>query len=176
MPKRRLDNSKIIFRDTCDADDAELIVKLHRQGYLDLDPRFNGAFMDTFLSYVRDTLSTGNFSHPDSRIWFAYKDKEPVGCCALLSIGKDIGQLRWVVVTPASRGLGIGRQLMSNVFAHANSCRMTSIILYTIDDLEPSKTLYENLGFTISQSYETELWYGKGIEVVMSRATHQGDG
>lgn len=165
-------SQEVHFRHDRRDGDEDLIVALHRLGYVGLGSRFEGECLEQFLDYVRQTLEQADLDNPSSRVWFVERDGQTVGCCALLTIAPGKGQLRWVVVTPEARGLGIGKTLMDEVFFFAREQRMTSITLYTIDNLEPSKTLYENLGFETTQTYAADLWYPNGVEVVMERATN----
>jgi GNAT superfamily N-acetyltransferase len=47
------------------------------------------------------------------RILMAVLDRVPVGCCALVAIGDREYELSKMAVTPAERGHGIGRKLMT---------------------------------------------------------------
>lgn len=145
--------------------DAGLIVDLHRRGYAD-DPDRYGA---DFLEHVRHTVGEADIpGHPASRVWFAELDGETVGCAALVDRG-DRGQLRWVVLTQETRGLGIGRQLLATAMAHAGAQDWCSVYLETTDGLDVSMALYRRLGFRVDVVEDRPLWQGGGQFIVMSR-------
>ena len=144
--------------------DTDRIVELHRRGYAGEGARYG----EEFLHHVRHTVEAADIpAHPASRVWFAERAGEPVGCTALVDRGGR-GQLRWVVLTPETRGLGIGRKLMDAAMAHARAQAWSSVYLETTDGLETSMALYRRLGFTVDLAEDRPLWAGGGQFIVMS--------
>lgn len=157
---------EVIIRNDWREGDVDRIVELHRQGYAHEPVRYG----EDFLRHVRGTVEEADIpSHPASRVWFAELDGETVGCAALVDRG-DKGQLRWVVLTPETRGLGIGRQMLEAAMEHASEQDWESLYLETTDGLDASMTLYKQLGFTVEIAEDRPLWHGGGQFIQMSRA------
>lgn len=146
--------------------DGELIVDLHRRGYAPEGPRFGGAFPD----YVAETVREAGLDRPGqaSRVWFAERGAETLGCAAMIDRGTR-GQLRWVVLVPEARGLGLGKALFAAAMGHAAAQGWPEVYLETTDGLDSSMALYLANGFTVTYEAETELWNGRGRLIVMTR-------
>ena len=143
--------------------DIDRIVDLHRRGYAAEGERYGA----DFLEHVRHTVGEADIpGRPGNRVWFAELDGETVGCTALVDRG-DCGQLRWVVLTPETRGLGIGRRLLEAAMAHARVQGWTSVYLETTDGLDASMALYQRLGFTVEIAEDRPLWHGAGRFILM---------
>lgn len=146
--------------------DGDLIVELHRRGYAGEGDRFG----DPFPEYVAETVREAGLGKPGhaSRVWFAERGSETLGCAAMIDRGSR-GQLRWVVLLPEARGLGLGKALFEAAMAHAAECGWPEVYLETTDGLGPSMQLYLANGFTVTSDEETELWSGRGRFIVMTR-------
>ena len=154
----------IIIRDQRRPGDDALIVDLHRRGYVAEDERFR----ETFCTFVGETVAEAELDDPArGRVWFAERGEETLGCSAIVDRG-DRGQLRWVVLVPEARGLGLGRSLVDRALLHARSCRYSQIYLETTDGLDASMSIYEKLGFVTVQDEVEPLWYGDGRRIVMA--------
>ncbi len=144
-------------------DDA-LIVDLHRLGYAVHGPRFS----DSFAQFVGETLEEAGLDHADkSRVWFVETPAMVLGCAALVDRG-DKAQLRWVVVRPEARGLGLGRKLVALALEYARSEGYGAVYLETTDGLDESMGLYEALGFQTVTDEPSELWHGTGRLIIMN--------
>lgn len=155
-----------IIRSDWRGGDVDRIVELHRQGYAHEPVRYG----EDFLRHVMHTVEEADIpAHPASRVWFAELEGETVGCAALVDRGEK-GQLRWVVLTPETRGLGLGRRLLKAAMAHAAAQDWNSVYLETTDGLDASMALYKRLGFTVDIAEDRPLWHGGGQFIQMSRA------
>jgi putative acetyltransferase len=81
------------------------------------------------------------------RIFFALREAEPVGCCALLATSPGEYEVAKMAVTQSSRGSGVGRSLLARVIAEARASGATRLYLETNHKLAPAIRLYESLGF-----------------------------
>lgn len=146
--------------------DVDLVVDLHARGYAGEGPRFAVGFKD----YVRKTVEEADLADPAraSRVWFAERDGETLGCAAMIDRGTR-GQLRWVVLVPEARGLGLGKLLFEAAMSHAAAQGWPEVYLETTDGLGPSMQLYLANGFSVICDQEEELWNGRGRMIVMSR-------
>ncbi len=85
------------------------------------------------------------------RSWVAESDEGPVGI-ALLGARGEHGWIGGLGVVPAARRAGVGRALMEAVLDSAPS----TVTLEVIEQNEPARRLYEELGFDVVR--ELEVW------------------
>jgi GNAT superfamily N-acetyltransferase len=157
-------SSEIHYRDQRQAGDDQLIVDLHRLGYAPEGERFGRSFWE----FVAETVAEAQLDQPSrSKVWFAERDGETVGCAALVDRG-DVGQLRWVVLLPSARGTGAGRKLVDLALDHARQCGHREVFLETTDGLPASMAIYERLGFQTTSEQIDQLWHGDGMLIEMS--------
>ena len=153
----------ITIRDDLRAGDLGRIIALHGKCY-DVVPGFGIAFeafvARTMAEYILDTGANG-------RIWMAERDGELVGCTAIILRNDQQGQLRWVLVDQAARGIGLGKELVNRAVDYCRDNDCESIFLETTDGLPESQTLYESLGFRIESDTSEELWDGVRPLIVM---------
>lgn len=81
------------------------------------------------------------------RIFFAIRDAQPVGCCALLPIAPGEFEVAKMGVTESCRGGGIGRHLLEKIIAEARASGARRLYLETNSQLSPAIRLYESVGF-----------------------------
>ncbi|MEQ9505516.1 MAG: GNAT family N-acetyltransferase [Hyphomonas sp.] len=148
------------------AGDTDLIVDLHRRGYAGEGPGFG----EPFAAYVRQTVDEAALGQPGSasRVWFAERSGETLGCAAMID-RSGRGQLRWVVLLPEARGLGLGKALFEVAMAHAVAQGWPEVYLETTSGLGASMQLYLSNGFTVVSDEEVDLWHGPGRMIVMIR-------
>lgn len=84
---------------------------------------------------------------PGGRIFFAVRDGEVVGCCALLAHAPDEFEVAKMAVSETCQGTGIGRVLLAHVIAEARASTATRLYLETNRILTPAIRLYESVGF-----------------------------
>jgi GNAT superfamily N-acetyltransferase len=146
--------------------DADLIVDLHRRGYAGE----GRSFADPFPDYVGETVREAGLDRQghDSCVWFAERGCETVGCAAMIDRGTR-GQLRWVVLLPEARGLGLGKALFRAAMNHAAAQGWPEVFLETTDGLHASMQLYLANGFTVTRNEPADLWGIPGHHIVMTR-------
>ncbi len=146
--------------------DADLIVDLHRRGYAGEGPVFAGRFPE----YVGLTVAEARLDAPGhaSRVWFAERGGETLGCAAMIDRGAR-GQLRWVVLVPEARGFGLGKALFDAAMDHAAAQGWREVYLETTDGLAASMQMYLAYGCTVTSDREEQLWDGPGRMIVMTR-------
>jgi N-acetylglutamate synthase-like GNAT family acetyltransferase len=98
---------------------------------------------------------------PDrSRVWLCEHEGRVVGSLALLDRGDAIAQLRYFVLMPGYRGLGLGNHLMTLFMEFMHEVGYTSSYLLTTDDLHEAAHLYRKYGFELVSSNVSDV-YGK---------------
>jgi GNAT superfamily N-acetyltransferase len=152
----------IPIRTTLTPGDVGAIVRMHGLVY----SREHG-FDATFEAYVAAPLA--EFARHRSlreRIWIAEGGAGIAGVVAIVDAGDGVAQLRWFLVDPAARGLGLGTALLSHAVAFARESGYTSIILWTVRALEAAARLYRAEGFRLVEERPGRHW---GLDVIEER-------
>ncbi|WP_461208355.1 bifunctional helix-turn-helix transcriptional regulator/GNAT family N-acetyltransferase [Desulfocurvus sp. DL9XJH121] len=89
---------------------------------------------------------------PKSGLWVADRGGEFLGCVGVVQAEADRAQLRWLLVEPSARGLGLGRRLVEHAVAFARERGYAGMLLWTLDGLGPALALYASLGFRLTES------------------------
>ena len=121
-------------------------------------------FDHTFEAYVAGPMS--EFARSDSdreRLWIAECDERIVGCIAIVASSADVAQLRWFLVDPSCRGVGLGRRLLNEAVTFSRAAGYRSIVLWTVSELVAAAHLYRAAGFTKSEEIPGRRW---GADVV----------
>ena len=120
-----------------------------------------GGFGLRFEAYVAQTIAEYVLNNDArGRIWLAEQGSSLIGCTAIALRENNTAQLRWVVVVPASRGAGLGNELVGRAIEFCRTRDCGSIHLFTTDSLPESQALYEKLGFRTTSNETEELWDG----------------
>jgi GNAT superfamily N-acetyltransferase len=78
-----------------------------------------------------------------------------VGCVALRDLGAGRGEIKRLYVRPAHRGLGAALALSAAVEAFAVQQQYRELLLDSLQRLPHALALYERLGFSLCQRYNT---------------------
>jgi ribosomal protein S18 acetylase RimI-like enzyme len=124
-------------------------------------------FNPIFEAYVAGPLAEFVCSPSNrARLWIAERDKRIVGCVAVVSASETEAQLRWFLVDPAARGLGLGKRLLREAIEFSRGCGYETIFLWTANVLTTAARLYQDTGFEKVEEKAADAW---GVEVVEER-------
>ena len=106
----------------------------------------------TFEAYVAAPLARFALERTDrERLWIAERPEGPAafaGCIAIVATADPReAQLRWFLVDPSARGLGLGKRLLDAAVAFARASGYESIHLWTVSALPAAARLYRAAGF-----------------------------
>ncbi len=147
------------LRHTLRPGDLGAIVSLHGVLYA----REYG-FDETFEAYVAGPLAEFVRRRTErDRLWIAERDQRLIGCIAIVSASDTEAQLRWFVVDPTARGMGLGWLLLVEAVEFAERRGYQSIFLWTVSALTAAAHLYRSAGFTRVEQNPMHLW---GVDVV----------
>jgi GNAT superfamily N-acetyltransferase len=150
--------------------DLGRIVTLHGECY-ELLPgfglRFEAFVARTIAEFVLDNESRG-------RVWLAEHGDKLVGCTAIALREHNTAQLRWVLVDPSARGVGLGRRLVESALDYCREQGCVDVFLESTDGLPESQALYDDLGFELTSSQEAELWSGTRPLIRMHKKVRPG--
>jgi GNAT superfamily N-acetyltransferase len=131
-------------------------------------------FDETFEAYVAGPMAEFARSHTDrDRIWVAERGDRIVGCVAIVCASASDAQLRWFLVDPSARGIGLGSHLLRESIAFCQGCGYERIFLWTVSPLETAGRLYQSVGFQKTEEKPGRCW---GVELVEEKYVLQLDG
>ena len=137
------------------------IISLHGRTY-----SAEYAWDHRFEAYVAESL--GAFAQRndsvDERIWIAEKVGRIVGCVGIVKHVPTTAQLRWFLVTPDARGVGLGGLLIRDALQFCRDVGYRHVFLWTTSELTAAKHLYETMGFALTEQHESQLWGDSVIE------------
>jgi GNAT superfamily N-acetyltransferase len=118
----------------------------------------------TFEAYVAGPLAEFVRTRTDrDRLWIAERGERIVGSIAIVGTSLREAQLRWFLVEPSARGLGLGKRLLQEAVAFSKQCGYTSVFLWTVSALTAAARLYRSVGFVKVQEMPGTQW---GVVVV----------
>jgi len=120
----------------------------------------------TFEAYVAGGLAefVQLFSPDKDRIWLAEINGRIIGSIAVVGHSKSDAQLRWFLVHPEYRGLGIGKELLKDALQFCKERKYKTIFLWTTIELLEAGHLYTRFGFAKTEEKTHEIWGKKVTE------------
>lgn len=133
--------------------DAEAIASILCQAFAEFKPCYSpDGFAATVVgpTVIRLRIEEGP-------VWRAVSNGHIVGTVA--AVQKSTGvYVRGMAVVPATRGIGIGRQLLAQAESFAIQCRATRLFLSTTPFLEGAIRLYRRFGFKATSDEPHDLY------------------
>jgi len=120
----------------------------------------------TFEAYVANGLAefVQSFSPDKDRIWLAELNNQIIGSIAIVGNSKLEAQLRWFLVHPDCRGLGLGRELINEALLFCKEHKYKTIFLWTTSELNVARHLYTSVGFRKTKEKTHKIWGKKVTE------------
>jgi N-acetylglutamate synthase-like GNAT family acetyltransferase len=113
----------------------------------------------TFEAYVASPLAGfGRSRTQREQIWIVEKKGIIVGSIAIVAASQEKAQLRWLLLHPNLRGLGIGRLLVEKALQFCRECGYHSVFLWTESKLTAAAKLYKSVGFQLTEEKTHQLW------------------
>jgi GNAT superfamily N-acetyltransferase len=114
---------------------------------------------NTFEAYVAGPLSEFALSEDKGqRIWVVEQGGRVQGCIAIVRNAVDVAQLRWFLLTPETRGKGLGKRLMEEAVNFSRKAGYRRIILWTFSELKTAIALYRRWGFEKTEEKPHHIW------------------
>ncbi len=136
------------------------------QGYYDeLAERFD----DGFDPAVTISATADELTPPAGLLLLATLHDEPVGCGALKFHQDSPAEIKRMWVAPATRGLGLGRRLLTELEARALTAGATAVRLETNGTLTEAIAMYRSAGYREVPAFNAEPyahhWFEKDLSV-----------
>lgn len=149
----RLSIEDISIRTHLNPGDIGMITYLHGTLY-----HGEFGFSISFESYVAGAFSEFYKNHDPKkdRVWVCEHDGKIIG--SILLMGRSLGeaQLRFFLIHPTYRNIGLGKYLISQCINFAKEKSYQKIFLWTTDQLPASKHLYLSNGFELLEKKYSE--------------------
>lgn len=115
--------------------------------------------LDTvFESYVIIGMAKFFESGRPGNIWVAECGDRIVGGIAMVSTAEDTAQLRWFLIEPEYRGIGLGRRMMDVAMAFCRDNGFVHVYLWTFCGLDAACHLYQQYGFRATEQKDNHTW------------------
>ncbi len=126
-------------------------------------------FNDEFESLVAGVAAKylKNFDPAWEKGWIAEVDGERAGSVFVVRRSATVAQLRLLILTPAARGLGLGRRLVDECIAFARGKGYRKLMLWTQSHLLAARAIYRSRGLrcvkseayaAFGQDLVSEIW------------------
>jgi len=96
-----------------------------------------------------------------NRVWVCEHDGRTIGFMLLMNRGKA-AQLRYFIIAPGYRGIGLGKKLMDLYMAFLKDCKYESSYLWTTHELHTAASLYTRHGFMLTEEKPSDA-FGKPL-------------
>ncbi len=117
-----------------------------------------------FEAYVASSLLEfyEKYDPKNNRVWICRHEGKMIGCMMLMNRG-DAAQLRYFILEPPYRGIGLGKKLMALYMEFLKECGYKSSYLLTTDELPTAAHLYRSYGFVVTEEKPTSTSFGKPV-------------
>ena len=141
----------------CDLKPGDVGTLIHLHGWIydrecGYDHGFEGYVCMTFYEFFE------HYSPQKDRLWFAEADGRMIGAIAIVGHTQTKAQLRWFILHPDYRGLGLGSRLMGEAMAYCREKGYKDIFLFTTKDQQTAIRMYEKAGFKKVSENERDMW------------------
>lgn len=150
----------IVIRTTLQPGDIGYITWLHGSLYAK-----EYAYGIAFERYVAEGLADFHrrYDPHKDRMWICERDNQIIGCLLLMHQEDQVAQLRYFLLLPEVRGLGLGRQLMVLFLAFLKEKQYKKAFLWTTEELTAAAILYKKAGFKLKEEHTSDS-FGKVVK------------
>ena len=116
-----------------------------------------------FESYVAAGLSEfyEKYDPARNRVWVCEHNGQMIGFLLLMD-RRESAQLRYLLIRPEYRGMGLGKKLMELYMEFFCQCGYQSSYLWTTHELDTAAHLYQKHGFKLTEGKESTA-FGKSL-------------
>jgi DNA-binding MarR family transcriptional regulator/N-acetylglutamate synthase-like GNAT family acetyltransferase len=129
--------------------DEAYIIRRHGELYKE---EYN--LSDSFCEYVDEhvRLLAENLDPEKECILIPEIGGKPMGSIAIARFDDETAQLRYFLLEPEARGLGLGNRLVDEALRFSRRAGYKRVFLTTIDLLTSARAIYKSKGFTLTDS------------------------
>ncbi len=161
---KEISDADISIRMEIKPGDAGYITYMHGRLYRE---EYN--YTTAFEAYVAESFFEFllHYNPQKDRLWCAEHNGKIIGCIGIVGREKR-AQLRWFLIEPLYRGIGLGKKLLNRALEFAGERGYESIYLDTTADLEKAIGLYQRAGFVKTGEKPNNLWREGLMELELS--------
>jgi peptidyl-dipeptidase Dcp len=104
-----------------------------------------------------------DYNPKKDRVWICEYNKKIIGFLLLMHRGSGTAQLRYFLIKPEFRGIGLGKKLMQLFIEHLHSCHYQVAYLWTTHELPAAASLYRRHGFKLTKEIKSTT-FGKPLQ------------
>lgn len=151
---KEIKDTDISIRTEIKPGDAGYIIYMHGSTYRE---EYN--YTTAFEAYVAESFFEFllHYNPQKDRLWCAEHNGKIVGCIGIVG-HEEKAQLRWFLIEPLYRGIGLGKKLLTHAIEFAKERGYKSIYLDTTSDLEKAVSLYQRAGFRKVSENPNNSW------------------
>ncbi len=116
------------------------------------DPSFETYLFEGMARFLK------NRENDAGQAWVVEHGGSIVGSIAIDRVEERVGQLRWFLVEPVFRGMGLGRRLMEEALDYSRMNLYHRVFLWTFSELRDARHLYEMYGFSPTEEVTHTIW------------------
>ncbi|MCV2487651.1 bifunctional helix-turn-helix transcriptional regulator/GNAT family N-acetyltransferase [Flavobacterium sp. SH_e] len=155
LTENKITREDITYRHNITPGDIGYIIYLHGFIYGN-ESNFSNDFEKYVIKTFYDFLE--KYSPEKDRIWMAEYNNKIVGCVAIVHQPNEEAQLRWFLLDPAFRGLGIGKKLLTDAVDFCREKKFKNAFLLTTSLQDKALQMYKMMGFELTKSEEVQEW------------------
>lgn len=140
-------------------EDLDYVLSRHKTLYAEeygLSPVFWGYVERIIPAFFKDC------NHERECLWIAEADGKPAGSIAIADAGNGTAQLRYFLLEPAARGMGLGGRLIDRALDFCREKGYRHVFLETFSALKTARGVYRSRGFSITATHANPEW-GKDV-------------
>lgn len=120
-----------------------------------------------FEGYVCKTLDKlfQNYSPEKDRFWFAEVNCKMMGAIAIIEHSPRLVQLRWFILDPSIRRLGLGKTLLNEALSYCKEKGYQKVFLETTKNQDTAINMYIKAGFAKIAEHEVKIWGKELVEL-----------
>lgn len=126
-------------------------------------PEYVPQLIQLFTAYVQELNEDLCFQNLEAElqnplakytaVYMAMHGQQAVGCIALLPLSHTTCEMKRLYIQPTHRKHGIAKCLVAQLLLQARNQGYTTMVLDTLQRLQPAIQLYTQLGFSITHPY-----------------------
>jgi peptidyl-dipeptidase Dcp len=150
----------VVIRTVLHSGDIGDVIRMHGVLYKE---EYN--FGIIFEAYVASGLHEfyKNYDPEKDCVWIAEHNGRIVGFLLLINRGNDAAQLRYFILDPAYRGIGLGKKLVGLYMDCLKERNYKTCYLWTTNEQINAAGIYKKLGFTLTDEVDSTA-FGKPLK------------
>jgi ribosomal protein S18 acetylase RimI-like enzyme len=113
-------------------------------------------------AYIADGFSEfyKNYDPKKDKVWVAEYENKIVGFLLLMHRENNSAQLRYFILDPKFRGMGLGKKMAGFYLDYLKEKGYRSSYLWTTNELYAAAHIYKSMGFKLTEEFESTA-FGK---------------